>query len=140
MNWGTKLMIGMGLFMAFIIALGTLMIRSKSDALVDSNYYERGIRYDEDYQKKEQVKKDHAEPGLAISNTIVALSFKKPATGTVRMMRPADKRLDRTEPFKTNAQQQLEIPLQHFTKGRWKIELEWQSEGKSYLYEKEINL
>ena len=140
MNWGTKLMIGMGLFMAFIITLATLMIRSKSDDLVDSNYYERGINYNKDYDKKEQVRKDHAEPGLIISNRAITLTFMKPAQGTVRMMRPADKRMDRTAPFQTDKHQQLEIPLKNFAKGSWKVELEWQSEGKFYLYDKEVML
>ncbi len=133
-------MIGMGLFMAFIIALGVMMVRSKNDALVDNDYYERGIHYNQDYDKKENVKRDHAAPGLVINNSSITLTFMKPARGTLRMIRPADKRLDRTVSFKSNQHQQFEIPLKSFAKGQWKIELEWQSEGKTYLYEREVRL
>ena len=60
MNWGTKLVIGMGLFMAFIITLVVFMMRSGSDDLVDKDYYQKGIEYDKEYTRKNQVQQDQA--------------------------------------------------------------------------------
>ena len=70
MNWGTKLLIGMGLFMAFIITLAVLMIKSGSDDLVDKDYYQKGIEYDKDYERKSQMQKDQAEPEISIGESI----------------------------------------------------------------------
>lgn len=52
MNWGTKLIIGMALFMAFIIGLAVFMLNSNADPLVDKDYYEKGLKYDELKGKK----------------------------------------------------------------------------------------
>jgi len=140
MNWGTKLAIGMALFIGFIITLSVLMITSKSDALVDNDYYEKGINYNKDYNKKENLKQDNATPVILVSEDNIKLSFKKSALGSVKMIRTADKRLDHTEPLQTDVNHNFEIPLQHFAKGLWKLHLEWQSDGHAYLYEKEVML
>lgn len=58
MNWGTKIVIGMASFMAFIIVLATLMIRSNPDPLVDEDYYEKGLNYDQEIKRMEKVKQD----------------------------------------------------------------------------------
>jgi hypothetical protein len=140
MNWGTKLAIGMAIFIGFIVTLIVLMFRSESDALVDNDYYEKGIHYNKDYDKKENVKRDNAAPVVFIGPDSIKLSFKKQAQGSLTMIRTADKRLDQAQPLQTDVNYEFKIPLQHFAKGLWKLQLEWQSDGKSYLYEKEVML
>ncbi len=66
MNWGTKLVIAMALFMTFIIALSTKMILSDKDDLVDKDYYEKGLNYDLDYQRKQNMENDKAEPKIEL--------------------------------------------------------------------------
>ena len=44
--------------MAFIIVLATLMIRSNPDPLVDEDYYEKGLNYDQEIKRMEKVKQD----------------------------------------------------------------------------------
>lgn len=137
MNWGTKLVLGMGLFMAFIITLVVIMFRSNSDDLVDSNYYEKGIEYDKDYIRKNQVVKDKAEPEIIV-NEDLKIVFKSPVSGTIRFIHPSDKSNDRTMQINSGAANEIRLPLNNFTKGHWKIILEWESSGKSYLYDKSI--
>lgn len=140
MNWGTKLVIGMALFMGFIIFLGIKMIRSKDDALVDNDYYEKGVHYDEDYRKKENVKKEHAEPLMTTTEGQLELIFKKPAEGSLLLIRTADKKLDRELRLKTGEKNQFLVPLRQMASGLWKVRINWASEGKYYLYEKEVML
>jgi hypothetical protein len=137
MNWGTKLVIGMVLFMSFIITLAVLMIRSDSDDLVDVNYYEKGIEYDKDYERKSQLIKDKAEPEIGV-NDHLKIIFKGPAEGNIRFIHPSDKTKDSTINFNSGTDSQVEFPLINFRKGHWKISLEWKSNGKSYLYDKNI--
>ncbi|MGI4020016.1 MAG: FixH family protein [Janthinobacterium lividum] len=140
MNWGTKLAIAMTVFIAFIIGLGLMMVNSKSDELVDANYYENGLKYDRDYNRKEQVLKDHAEPQISISPENLSLKFIHPSTGKIKLIRTADKKMDAVLPFKTNADNEVSVPLQNIAKGSWHLLADWQSEGKAYLFEKEILL
>jgi hypothetical protein len=137
MNWGTKLVIGMGLFMSFIITLAVLMIRSESDDLVDVNYYEKGIEYDKDYVRKNQLITDMAEPEISVSDQLTII-FKSPAKGSIRFIHPSDKTKDNILSIDSGSDNQVQIPLNEYRKGHWKVSIEWMSNEKSYLYEKNI--
>lgn len=140
MNWGTKLMIGMICFMSFIVVLGVLMFNSKDDALVDKDYYEKGLDYDKDYNRKEQVKTDNATPGISVSETELIISFKAGAEGELRLMRNEDQRMDKKAVLKTDLANQVRFPLKGLAKGQWRIVLSWVSGGKAYLNEQEIRI
>jgi hypothetical protein len=140
MNWGTKLVLGLASFMIFIIALVVMMFSSKKDALVDTDYYEKGINYNQTYNSKEQTKSDHARPQVVINQDMLLLTFKAEAAGTVKLMRTADKNLDKSIPFKTNLNHQVILPSANLRKGSWRLIIEWNSAKKNYLYEQEITI
>jgi len=140
MNWGTKLVLGMATFMIFIVALVLIMFTSKKDALVDNDYYEKGINYNKVYNRKEQMKQDHAQPEVSVGTDMIILRFKDQAEGIAKLMRTSDKELDKTIPFKTNLNRQVIVPSGMLKSGSWRLILEWVSNGKSYLYEQEIIL
>lgn len=137
MNWGTKLVIGMITFMAFIITLVVLMMRSDSDDLVDQDYYQKGIEYDKDYVRKNRVMEDQAEPEIN-SGERLKINFKSPAKGTIRFLHPSDETKDKVIPMDSGNGNTLEIPLNDFASGHWKILLEWQSSGKEYMFQRSI--
>lgn len=139
MNWGTKLVIGMALFMSFIITLAVLMIRSDSDDLVDTNYYQKGIEYDKDYVRKTQLIEDKAEPNISINGQMTII-FKSPAMGSIRFLHPSDNTKDRIMNINSGGGNQVVFPLESFRRGHWKVSLEWKSNGKSYLYDKNITI
>lgn len=138
MNWGTKAAIGMATFMTFIMVLGVLMFNSNTDALVENDYYEKGIDYNKDYKRKEQVKTDQAKPKIESSQQRIILTFKENATGTLKLLRSSDKALDRTVSFKTDPTNRVIIPTESLKKGSWRIIAEWVSHEKAYLDEQEI--
>lgn len=137
MNWGTKLVLGMGLFMAFIITLVVLMVRSDSDDLVDKNYYQKGIEYDKEFARKSQLQQDHAEPEIVVGDSLKVV-FKKPATGTIRFQHASKNTNDFILNVETSGNNEFVFPLNETSKGHWKLILEWKSEGKEYLFEKNI--
>ena len=140
MNWGTKLMIGMGCFMTMIIVFAVLMMRSDSDALVDTDYYEKGINYNLDYRKKSHVNMDRAEPAIELRNDSLVITFKREATGSMRMIRTADKKLDQRFDIRTDQTHTFKIPVSKQKSGLWKVQLDWTSMGRPYLFEKEVML
>jgi hypothetical protein len=139
MNWGTKLIIGMATFMVFIVAMGIIMINDRKDALVEDDYYEKGINYNVDYNRKEQTKTDHAQPSIVVNDAMILITFTRAATGTLKMRRTADKSMDKSISFESNVNHQVIIPSASLKKGSWRLIMEWVSEGKSYLYEQEIS-
>lgn len=138
MNWGTKVVLGLATFMTFIIVLAVIMFNSKSDALVDNDYYEKGINYNQVYNRKEQVKLDHAQPAVVLLPEQVSITFKHQSSGTIRLMRTSDKKLDRVFPFESNENLLVSIPSAGLHTGPWRLIIEWVSNGKSYLDEREI--
>jgi hypothetical protein len=137
MNWGTKLVIGMGLFMGFIITLVVFMIKSDTDDLVDKDYYQKGIEYDKEYARRNQVQQDQAEPEIYVGDSL-KIVFKKPATGTIRFLHPSNNKNDRTLTIKSGRNNEFILPLSETSKGHWKLILEWKSDEKEYLLDKNI--
>ncbi len=140
MNWGTKLMIGMGCFMTMIIIFGVKMMRSDSDALVDNDYYEKGINYNLEYRKKSHVNMDRATPTIILRNDSLVVVFKREASGIMKMIRTADKKLDTQFDVNTDQKNTFGVPVANKKSGLWKIQLDWKSMGRPYLYEKEVML
>lgn len=139
MNWGTKIIIGMLTFMSFIVVLAILMFRSDTDALVDKDYYEKGLKYDETYRLKAQVLLDSVVPDISVEKKSLLIAFKTTAEGTIKLVRTADQRQDRILSFKTTEGNKVEIPLNSLSGGQWKLILNWKSgDGKSYLNEQEV--
>jgi hypothetical protein len=140
MNWGTKLIIGMLSFMAFIVVLGVLMIRSNSDALVESNYYEKGLNYDEEYAAKTQVGKDQASPEVSINAASINIVFKTAAKGKVKLTRNDSQSSDTTVKFITKTGR-LNLNISRLARGRWHLITSWENpEGIAYLKDEEIHL
>lgn len=125
--------------MSFIITLAVLMIRSDSDDLVDTNYYQKGIEYDKDYVRKTQLIEDKAEPNISINGQMTII-FKSPAMGSIRFLHPSDNTKDRIMNINSGGGNQVVFPLESFRRGHWKVSLEWKSNGKSYLYDKNITI
>ncbi len=46
MNWGTKIVIALALFIILIASFGIYMVTQDSDSLIYEDYYERGLNYD----------------------------------------------------------------------------------------------
>jgi len=140
MNWGIKIVLGLAAFMTFIMVLAYFMMTSKNDDLVDADYYEKGINYDVDFQKKIHVKRDHATPEVVLSADQLTITFAKGASGSVKLIRTADKDLDRAMVLKTDSLNQFTIPIKGLARGLWKLQIDWDSHGTAYLYEKEVML
>ncbi|SDL03946.1 hypothetical protein SAMN04487898_11490 [Pedobacter sp. ok626] len=138
MNWGTKLVIGMLCFMSFIIVLAVLMINSKTDALVDTDYYQKGLDYDKDYSRKEQVKSDNAAPSINITRDYIVLLFKNKAKGDIKLVRNADQKMDKKMSIQTDSANEVKIPLKGIEKGQWRLIISWMSTEKAYLNEQEV--
>ena len=125
-------------FMTFIIVLAVLMINSKTDALVDTDYYEKGLAYDKDYNRKEQVKADNAAPEIIVTDGFIQLTFKDKAEGDIKLVRNSDKRMDKKIAISTDTLHIVKVPLNGIEKGQWRLIISWSTDGKAYLNEQEV--
>jgi len=140
MNWEMKIIAGMLIFITFIVTLGWIMLSSKPDGLVDSNYYEKGLKYEGEFNMKEQTIKDGKVPEILLTADILTIRFKTDASGMIKMMCVADKSKDRVLNFKTNENKQVGISTGGLTAGLWRLEISWKDLEAKYLYDKEVVL
>lgn len=142
MNWGTKIVLGMAAFMLFIISMVVYMFKTHgSDALVEDDYYEKGIHYDKEYEAKSNTLNDNAAPVIKISKSQVILQLKDEADYQLNLMRPSEAKKDIISAGKTIGDLHLIIiDATQLDKGLWSLKLEWRSNGKDYLFVKEITI
>lgn len=138
MNWGTKLIIALALFMAFIITLGVKMIFSNDDALIEKDYYEQGLNYDKKYEAKQLALTDSVVPSVDVNEFGLTISFNQPADCTLNFKRLSDAKMDTTFERRTDEDFSIQVLEGELESGPWRLALNYIIDEKTYLYETEI--
>lgn len=139
-NWGTKLVFFALLFMIFVIS-------RQEVALVDDNYYEKGLNYQKEIDNNASI-----DSSIAIEIAYVqtsnhspekALFILKSSAGdildaNIQYYRPSNPSLD--QQFKTQilGKKRLKHSLQSLAPGIWKVVLTWNQGEKEYRVEKKF--
>ena len=133
MNWGMRIVVGLGAFMLFIVGAGIYMVTHDSDTLLDDDYYEKGLAYDEVYDRKQNLLDDHAKPVVRMEKDTLVLVFNQAVNrGQLVFKRPSDGALDTKIPFYTDTDI-FRLPLSTFAKGSWSLEISWEHKNKTYI-------
>jgi hypothetical protein len=143
-NWGTGIVIAFIAFISFIMYFVINMnINKKYDHdLVTEDYYKKELEFQNDINKETNAKSLTQNIEWEKSDKGITLTFPKDfntenITGKVFLYRPSNKQFD----FETTislSNHNLLIPDKRLLDGRWNIKVDWQYNGKSYLYKKEI--
>ncbi|MDQ0967868.1 hypothetical protein QFZ20_003271 [Flavobacterium sp. W4I14] len=142
MNWGTKIVLGMLTFMMFIVGMVVYMFHVHGrDALIEENYYEKGINYNAEYNAKVNVIEDDASPKITITKTQIIIQVKDSATYNLILMRPANSNDDVKLKGQTSGTANLIlVDKTKMPRGMWFLNLQWHSSGKDYLFKNNITL
>jgi len=144
-NWGTGIVIGMLLFIGFIMYFVVTMLSSSDfdHDLVVEDYYKAELHYQQDIDAEENALA--LDEHIELERKEAKMYVKFPETinleqleGTISFYRPSNKKLDFSIPFSTIQQQKFEVPVAQLVKGRWNVKISWQENGKDYLFKKEI--
>jgi nitrogen fixation protein FixH len=134
MNWGSKIILGLGSFMLFIVVSVIYMVSKDSDTLIDENYYETSLSYDDVYNSKQNLIRDNAKPILTLQYDSLIVQFSASENiGNINFKRPSDGSLDQVIPFKVKGSE-LKLPVSTFNKGNWNVEISWKQSGNSYVH------
>jgi len=140
MNWGTKLTVGMILFMGFIVTLVILMIKPhKTDSLIDNNYYEKGQTFDLDYNASRDAIEDQMVPVIHTDSSGVSIVFPRAVSYEILLRNLANSSLDKG--FKSDsAQTMVLIPGNQLKTGSWLLRIQYKADHKDYLYQNKVLL
>ncbi|RYD95095.1 MAG: nitrogen fixation protein FixH [Sphingobacteriales bacterium] len=140
MNWGTKIIMGMVAFMLFIVGMVVYMFSLHGkDAMVDEDYYEKGIHYDQEYDASKNVINDSATPKITINKNQIIIQLKDSASYALKLMRPStvkDNIVD--EGFTKGDANLILVDASKMHSGLWFLELKWNCNNKAYQYKKRI--
>ena len=143
-NWGTGIVIAFVAFISFIMYfIITMMTDSTYDHdLVVEDYYKQELQFQNEINKEtnakslaENISWKKTEEGLTITFPEDLLT--NSISGIVFLYRPSNKQFDFEIPISLSNHNLL-IPDKRLLGGRWNIIVDWQYNGKNYLYKKEI--
>jgi|SRR5690554_537954 len=143
-NWGTGIVIGMALFMGFILYFVIqIMTDKKHDfELVLDDYYSREMVYQEELDAesnsrtlKVDITGKRIEEGWLL--TFPEDFDPSKISGEVSMYRPSNKALDFKLPLEVSDSKFL-IPAAKMVTGRWNTIVTWNYDGKQYRYDERI--
>ena len=143
-NWGTGIVLAFIGFISFIMYFVINMnTNEKYDHdLVTEDYYKQELEFQNDIDKEQNSK--NLSTNITWKKTDKGLVIVFPETlkaenisGKVFLYRPSNKQFDFETPISLSNHNLL-IPDKRLLDGRWNINVDWQYNGKSYLYKKEI--
>lgn len=140
MNWGVKIFLTLAVFMIVMVSVGIYMVNKNTDTLEEIDYYEKGINYDQVYNRRQNLQNHHAEPQVSLKGEVLEVQFVHPVNqGEWLLKRASDNNQDKRMSFQVN-DAFLAIPVTGLIAGAWQLQLEWEAEGVSFLYEKNVYL
>ena len=145
LNWGTGIVLAFIGFIAFIMYfIISMSIGDRFDnTLVSEDYYSEELKYQKDIDKLKNAKDLKTKISYKRTNEGLRISFPeginyKKITGKLFLYRPSNKQLD-FETAISLSNPYLLIPDKRLVDGRWNIKVDWQYNGKSYLFKESIN-
>jgi len=143
-NWGTGIVLAFIGFMCFIMYFVVKVNTDKKydHDLVTDDYYKEELEYQNDINKESNAKDLTENISLTKTENGILIAFPETFTinnisGKVFLYRPSNKQLDFEMPISLSNHNLL-IPDKRLLDGRWNIKVDWQYNGKSYLFKKEI--
>ena len=140
MNWGKGIIIGMVLFMGFILTLVVIMMRQDID-LVQEDYYQKELEYNKQYDAEVNYMNAKDSIWMELSSDNLYLHFPEEfQTGkaSVQLIRPNDKKMDVN--LSLEALGTVTIPLKNIAKGRFNCKVSGSLNGKPYEMSQQITV
>ncbi|MCE2496431.1 MAG: FixH family protein [Flavobacteriales bacterium] len=143
-NWGWNIVVVLGLFMTMIVIMVVKSVNTKVD-LVAQDYYADEIAYQEQIDKEANAKA--LQGHFSWKNTEAGLIIEFPAdldaehfTGTVKLYRPSDEKLDREFTFEGLRDHQFLIQAENLVTGKWEVQVDGTANGVAYYFEQRLKL
>jgi hypothetical protein len=141
MNWGYKILVVYGIFVAGILFMVFRSSGEKTD-LVTTDYYAKELKYQDKIDEMNRVSALSEELRYEIKDNQLMLYFPKDfagqkITGTAELYCPSDEDKDVKKDFSVqDAAAQMTIKAAN--KGQHELHISWQVNGVTYYFEKKI--
>ena len=143
MNWGWKITVFMGAFIAFIMTMVFMAFGNKID-LVSEDYYQKELDFQEMIDAKHNAKSIEQEVSVKQTENGLELVFpesfnEKITEGEITFFRPDNSALDQKKVLSLANHKQL-VPYEGFKPGFYSVFIDFKVNGKAYHIEKSLHL
>lgn len=144
MNWGWKLAIGSGLFMAMIIYFVARSFQNETQ-LVSKDYYEEELHFQDKMQATKNAKDLNDDIVISQGNGEIQISYPEKiefgdeAMGTLHFYNVANGHSDKKMPCDFTVHNQV-IPKAQLRPGRYMVRANIEANGKAYYFEKRLTV
>ena len=137
MNWGKGIIIGMSVFIAFIVTLVVLLMRESVD-LESSDYYQKEINYEQEISAMKNANALGAKVAIENKSDYVIIQIPEGdfSDVSVRLIRPDNDKLDKTYPI--SGTRSFLIEKNELKTGQYMVEISYRSNGKECLQKETI--
>lgn len=136
MNFGTKIVIALVIFVVFILSLGFMMMRASNKETPEDNYYEKDLRYEQEIQAQKNAATLSEKVSFRVNeNKTLTIFFPKEVKGyqgEVNFIRPDNAKDDKTFPLSLSEKNEQSFDIQGFKKGLWKVQAKWKMNNKEF--------
>lgn len=137
MNWGTRIAIGYGAFIVFIMVLVVMAFQQDFDLVAD-NYYEQEIAYQGRIDQMTNAQDDKQQVDIVKTDSSYELAFASAANDVkVHIFRPSDDTKDIVME-ESEVASNLSIPSDQLIAGKYLVKVEWKVDGKTYFQEQTL--
>lgn len=140
MNWGKRIVIGMALFMGFILTMVVMMMRQKID-LVEEDYYKRELNYEHQLDAQKNYASAAEKIQLQVKNDRLLVYFPeefRKAEVTIALQRPNDKSHDVV--LHAKPVEKVVIQTAEFPKGIFTCTINGHIEGQPYEMSQQVTI
>ena len=144
-NWGTSIVIAFALFISFIMYF---VVKVQTDNKYDNDlvveeYYKHDVHFQDEMARIQNAQDLKLKPIITVNTNGITVVFPndyepKEIKGTVALYRASNKKFDFQVPISFTDSALLFVSKDKLIGGEWKINMEWQYKGKSYLTKEEI--
>jgi hypothetical protein len=138
MNFGKGIIIGMALFMSFILYLVFNVMSTNTD-LESEDYYKREIEFGKEIQAANNANNATEKVDIKENDAFVVLQFpgnEKVDSLHVQLYRPNDQKDDKS--FSDQETNTLMIAKKELKKGTYQLNIHYSKNGKQFLQKEEL--
>lgn len=138
MNWGYKILITYVMFF-LMISLFLYIASQQTNEMLETNYYEKEIQFQKILNGSDNLNVLDEALHLKLNSDFLEISLPKAAILDqpiiqLEFIKMSDQSKDFNLKIKANENGQIIIPTKKFSKGYYRLQMQWESNGKPYVY------
>ena len=137
-TWAHGLMIALGSFMIFILSL--IFFSGNMGEMVEENYYEKTVHYQDDIDAAQRVKTLDKKPEIIEqANGFLIRFYDQPESGEIWFLRSNNSEEDIKQSLKLNSRNEQLVHAEDLNAGEYEVSIRWKQNGQNYLLKQTVN-